>query len=41
MENGFNGTGKLLLYINMREYGIFYYTLTLIFGRKKKILKDP
>lgn len=40
MEKVLNQTGKLLLYINMSEYGI----LTLTFGRKKKkkkVFKDP
>lgn len=29
MDGRFNGTGKLLLYTNMSEYGISYKILTL------------
>lgn len=36
VENAFNRTGKLLLYINMSEYGVSYYILIFTFGRKKK-----
>lgn len=40
MDSKFNGTGKLLLYTNTSEYGLFYHILTLVLGGKK-IPKDP